>query len=363
MRVLITHPDALGGVSNYYRQLRGRFTMPVYHFVVGRIRERQSRLLRPPQMLADYCRFVKVMRNNSIDIVHLNPSLDLKSFIRDGFFALLARFNGKKVIVFFHGWKKSFQVCIERHFLWVFNSFFGKAEAMIVLSKETKETLERWRAVQPIYKEVTVINDDDLTDFDIQDVLKKRKNSKTCRILFLARVIKEKGIYETLEAFSIVQDKHPSVELIIAGDGKELDNVKSFALARNFQNVKFVGYIRGEEKRRTFELSHVFCLPSYAEGCPVSVIEAMAYGLPVVSRSVGGLVDFFENGKHGFISESLDPNVLAEQIEKLLEDKNLYERISLNNYQYAQSHFLASDAALRLERIYEDAFSSSRRHK
>ena len=153
------------------------------------------------------------------------------------------------------------------------------------------------------------------------------------------------------------------MELVIAGDGKELDNVKSFTRARNFHNVTFAGYVRDEEKRRRFEEAHIFCLPSYAEGCPVSVIEAMAYGLPVVTRSVGGVVDFFKNGEHGFTSESLDPNVLAGQIEKLLVDNSLYERISLNNYQYAQSHFLASDAVLRLERIYEAAFSSSRPNK
>ena len=363
MRVLVTHPDARGGVSNYYRQLRGKFTVSVHHFVVGRTLGEHGHLPRTLRRLGDYWRFVTLLRKNSIDLVHLNPSLDPKSFIREGLFALLARASKKKVIVFFHGWKKSCEVCIERYFLWIFSLLFGKADAWIVLSNKNKETLERWCVTQPIYKEVTFINDNELAGFDIQNALEKRQSSKTYRILFLARIIKEKGIYEALEAISLVQSKHPTVELVIAGDGKELDNVKSFTRARNFHNVTFAGYVRDEEKRRRFEEAHIFCLPSYAEGCPVSVIEAMAYGLPVVTRSVGGVVDFFKNGEHGFTSESLDPNVLAGQIEKLLVDNSLYERISLNNYQYAQSHFLASDAVLRLERIYEAAFSSSRPNK
>lgn len=363
MRVLITHPDARGGVSNYYRQLRGRFTMPVHHFVVGRILGEQGYLSRTLRILSAYWRFVTLLRKNRIDLVHLNPSLDPKSFVREGLFALLARASKKKVIIFFHGWKKSCEVRIERYFLWMFRWFFGKAEAMIVLSNENKETLERWRFTQPIYKEVTVINDDELVGFDIQNVLEKRQSSRMHRILFLARIIKEKGIYETLEAVSLVQSKHPTVELVIAGDGAELDNVRSSALARNFHNVTFAGYVRDEEKRRRFEEAHIFCLPSYAEGCPVAVLEAMSYGLPVVTRSVGGVVDFFEDGEHGFMSESLDPDVLAGQIEKLLLDKNLYKRISLNNYEYAQSRFLASDAALRLERIYEIACAHSRPNK
>jgi len=360
MRVLITHPDSLGGVSNYYRKLRGRFTVPVQHFVVGTSPKEQGFWARPLRMLADYWRFVRLLRKNSIDLVHLNPSLDFKSFIRDGIFALLVRANKRKVVVFFHGWKKSCEVRIERYFLWLFRLFFGKIDAFIVLSNEIRETLEKWGVIKPIYKEVTAISDDEIEAFDIHNALRERQESAKWRVLFLARIIREKGIYETLEAVSKVQSKHPAVELVVAGDGEELDDVKSFVRAHNTGNVTFTGYITGLQKRRAFEQANVFCLPSYTEGCPVSVIEAMAYGLPVVTRPVGGLADFFKNGKHGFISDSLEPEIFANLVEKLVLDKRLYERISLYNYQYAQSHFLASDAASRLERIYKAVFNNSR---
>ena len=228
MRVLIAHPNARGGVSNYYRQLRGRFTIPVHHFEVGRTLGEHGHLKRTLRRLAAYWEFVILLRKNNIDLVHLNPSLDTKSFIREGFFALLAKANKKKVIVFFHGWKKSCETRIERYFLWIFNRFFGKADALIVLTNKNRETLRRWSVIQPIYKEVTVINDNELAGFDMQNALKKRQSSKTWRILFLARIIREKGVYEILEAFSLIQSKHPTVELIIAGDGRELNNVKSF---------------------------------------------------------------------------------------------------------------------------------------
>jgi len=73
----------------------------------------------------------------------------------------------------------------------------------------------------------------------------------------------------------------------------------------------------------------------------------------VVTRPVGGLADFFKNEGHGFITDSLNPNILANLIKRLFLDKELYNKISLSNYQYAQSHFLASSAALRLETIYK----------
>jgi glycosyltransferase involved in cell wall biosynthesis len=144
------------------------------------------------------------------------------------------------------------------------------------------------------------------------------------------------------------------IELIVAGEGEELENVKSFVRNRNMSNVTFAGYVRDEEKRHIFEKSQVFCYPTYyGEGLPTCAIEAIAYGLPVVTRPVGGLADFFKNEVHGFITDSLNPNTFANLIERLFLDKELYNKISLSNYQYAQINFLASSAALRLETIYK----------
>jgi glycosyltransferase involved in cell wall biosynthesis len=82
-------------------------------------------------------------------------------------------------------------------------------------------------------------------------------------------------------------------------------------------------------------------------------VEAMAFGLPVVTRPVGGLVDFFENGKHGFLIESQEPQIFADRIERLYTDSELYNTIAQYNYRYAQEKLLASKAVERLEKIYK----------
>ena len=355
MRILILHPEFEdpGGVSDLYKSLQNKFKIPTLHFIVGKRTREKVFLLRIFRMFLDYCKFVKCLKTNNIDLVHINPSLDLKSFIRDGIFALLARVNKKKTVVFFHGWKRSFEASIERNFIWMFKFFFGKCDVFIVLSDEFRKTLERWGIVQPIYQGVTVIDEDDLAGFDIQNALNKRQSSEKWRVLFLSRIIKDKGIYETIESVSLLSSKIPMIELVIAGKGEELDKVKSFVHNRNISNVTFVGYVRDEEKRQIFEKSQVYCLPTYSEGLPCSVIEAIAFGLPVVTRPVGGLADFFKNEMHGFITDSLSPNIFANFIERLFLDNELYNKISLFNYQYAQSHFLASSAVLMLETIYK----------
>jgi len=357
MGILILHPEFKdpGGVSNLYKQLQSKFKIPTLHFVIGKRTKEKGFISLIFRTFLDYFRFVICLKTNNIDLVHINPSLDLKSFIRDGIFSLLARANKKKTVVFFHGWQKSFEATIDRNFVWMFRFFFGKSDAFIVLADEFRKILERWGIVHPIYQGVTVIDEETLIGFNIQNALKNRQNSQKWRVLFLSRILRAKGIYETVEAVSLLKSKYPMIELIVAGEGEELENVKSFVYNRNMSNVTFVGDVRDEEKRHIFEKSQVFCYPTfYGEGLPTCAIEAIAYGLPVITRPVGGLADFFKNEEHGFITDSLDPNIFANLIERLFLDKELYNKVSLSNYQYAQNNFLASSVALRLEMIYKE---------
>lgn len=360
MKVLITHPDFEdpGGVSNYYKSLQYKFSIPIVHFIVGKRPKKRGLLSQIFRIFHDYYKFIKSLKTNNIDLVHINPSLDLKSFMRDGIFALLARINKKKTIVFFRGWQKSFEEHIESNFIWMFKFFFGKSDGFIVLANKFKRTLQRWGIVQPIYQEVTVIDDDNLVGFDIQNALKERQSSEKWHVLFLSRIVRDKGIYETIEAVSLLKTKYPMIELIVAGEGEELENVKSLVNKRKMSNVTFVGYIKDEKKRHIFEKSQVFCFPTYyGEGLPVSVIEAIAYGLPVITRPVGGIADFFKNEKHGFITESKQAAVFANYIERLFLDKKLYKNISYYNFCFGQKRLLASKLSMRLEVIYSKVSS------
>jgi glycosyltransferase involved in cell wall biosynthesis len=96
-----------------------------------------------------------------------------------------------------------------------------------------------------------------------------------------------------------------------------------------------------------------YLFPTYGEGMPNSVLEAMAYGLPVVTRPVGGLRDFFENGRMGFVADSLEPFEFMGLMEKLVLDSGLRDKMGQYNRTYAKDHFSATKVAARLENIYE----------
>ncbi len=357
MNVLITHPDFkdLGGVSTHYAKLKDKFRVPVTHFIIGkRVEANNGAVPQLFRVVNDYFRFVKTLRNGNYDVVHTNPSFDFKAFIRDGIFVLIGKLFRKKVVVFFHGWQKSFEQTIDRRGLWLFDFLFGKANILIVSGEEFKKVFESWGVKQKIYCDSMVVDDTLLKGFDIGKAIEKRQKSKNWRILFLARLVKDKGLYETIDAFSLLQKKYPRFELVIAGDGKELQNARSFVNERSISNVTFTGYVVGEAKSKLFQSAHICCFPTYyGEGLPTTVCESMAFGLPVVTRPVGGIADFFVNGKHGFATNSKKPEIIAKLMEKLIKDQKSYQKISLYNYHYAQSNFLASSAALRLENIYK----------
>ena len=197
----------------------------------------------------------------------------------------------------------------------------------------------------PIIVTTTKVDDRLLEGFDISERKGDVKN-----ILFLSRVEKEKGIYETIDAFRLLQKEFADLTLTVVGQGTELAAAKQYVITNGISNVVFTGRVQGDDLVAAFKKADLYCFPSYSEGMPTSVLEAMAFGLPVVTRRVGGLADFFEQGMMGFITDSYSPQEFANAITKLKQDSALTQKISLYNYQYAKDHFMASKVAVEFER-------------
>ena len=140
--------------------------------------------------------------------------------------------------------------------------------------------------------------------------------------------------------------------MTIAGDGSEEDNIKDYINDRNLDNITLLGYVEERAKIAAFNDSQIYLFPSYFEGMPTSLLEAMAFGLPVITSKVGGISDFFENAKNGYITESNEPNILASLIEKIIINENTARTIGLNNYRFAKEHFFSDKVVERIEKIF-----------
>ena len=355
MKILITVPsfEIKGGVANYYNILGKHFSADIDYFTVGSRLENEGMLQIVKRLVKDNWDFYKKLQKNHYDIIHLNPSLGFKAVIRDGILLIIAKASGKKVVVFFHGWDHNCQRSIQRYFLPLFKIIYFQADAFIVLASEFKYSLQSMGFRKPIYLRTTAVADEIFHQADKNSSSQKTKNPVSrFNILFLARIEKAKGIYEALDAFRILKSKYPFVTLTIAGDGPEFANAEEYSHSRALEDVNFVGYVIEQAKQNAFANADVYLFPSYTEGMPISVLEAMAMGLPIVTRAVGAINDFFVNGQMGFVTNSRDPKIFAELIEKLIQDESLCHRISTYNLQYAKENFPASKITNGIQGIY-----------
>ena len=119
--------------------------------------------------------------------------------------------------------------------------------------------------------------------------------------------------------------------------------------------VAFLGDIRGSEKQRLMNECDIYVLPSWAEGMPTAVLEAMYYGQSIVSTRHGGLRDFFEAGEMGAVIHGRGAHAVVKALTGLLEDPQLRQDIAGHNHAFAAKHFRARTAADRLMGLYDVA--------
>lgn len=353
MKILINTPRLIpqGGVANHYLGLRPYWNENVKYNVVGK---RNGHVGSGKYWLVyDIFKFILKIIIFRPDIILLNPSLASGALKRDDIFLKIATIFHKKVTVFFHGFdfEYSKQIYAEN-----FARKFNKASSFIVLSHAIRNTLINLGINRHIYLSTTKVEDSLIKDFNINS-----RKGQINSILFLARITEAKGIFIALDAFRIIQKEYPHLSLHVVGDGSALNNAKNYCSENNINNVIFLGSLSGNKLISEFSNADLYLFPTYhAEGMPTSVLEAMAFGLPVITRPVGGLVDFFENGKMGMMVDSLKAEDFATEIEKLITKPQTLKEISIYNHNYAIKHFLASNVARNIETILKTTINQQK---
>jgi len=352
LRILMTSPPLSrpGGVAQYVRAVRPHFRSEVDYFTVGSRSDAEHLGQCLLRLARDWWRFTRTLVRGRYKMVHLNPSLLWKALVRDGVLLLIAKALGRTAVVFTHGWDKRCERALAGALLPLFRFVYCRADAFIVLGKEFEKSLRSLGYRKAIFVERAPIEDEFVTD-DHEPAHSSRVSGRF-RILFLARMERPKGVYEALDTYRILQSKHPFVEMTMAGAGPELDRARDYAESAGLGKVEFPGYLQGAAKRHAFQSADAYLFPSWTEGLPISVLEAMAQGLPVVASAVGGLPDFFLNGRMGFITERAEPEVFASLLSELITNTTLCSAISHFNHAYAREHFRPTLVAARLEDIY-----------
>lgn len=159
-------------------------------------------------------------------------------------------------------------------------------------------------------------------------VVPARSESNTVRCLFLGRLGERKGTFELLRAFAALPaETLERATLTVAGDG-EIEKAKLLAAELGIsERVEFVGWVGREACDRLLEDSHVFVLPSHNEGLPMAVLEAMGWGLAVITTPVGGIPELVTPDDDGLLVEPGKVEELTTALKTLIEDGATRQRL------------------------------------
>ena len=341
-----THLDGMGGVRAVVKGYVDSGLFERYHCVYVASHRAGSNWVKITTALKAWLRVAVLLRKLDAPLVHVQTA-SRGSFWRKFVVCLLARAAGRPYIVHLHGggftrFYENESSPLGRRLI---RATLAHASLVIALSEEWRERLLN---ICPTAK-VEVLHN----AVAIPDTARVRRlEDHETTILFLGHLLRDKGVYDLVRAFALIAPRLPRARLVLGGVGN-LDEVRKLIQQLEIQaRVSCPGWLGPEKKLAALATSTLFVLPSYAEGMPMALLEAMSWRLPVISTSVGGIPQVIQNEVNGLMLAPGDIESLAAAMRRLLEDPALRERLGSAARATIETHFSLPDAMEKLGRIY-----------
>ncbi|NEP17550.1 MAG: glycosyltransferase family 4 protein [Leptolyngbya sp. SIO4C1] len=175
-------------------------------------------------------------------------------------------------------------------------------------------------------------------------------------LLYVGRLAAVKGLPVLFESLARLKDTNPDMMLTVVGDGAERASLEQMTVDLGIdQNVDFVGYKSQAEVRQYMQQSDVFVLPSFAEGLPIVLMEALGAGVPAVSTQIAGNSDLVEDGVSGYLVAPGDAAAMADRIGTLLNDTALRAEFGAAGRAKVEAEFDIHHEVGLLYRVIESA--------
>lgn len=282
-----------------------------------------------------YVKLLYHLLKHDIKAVHLHAASG-KSFYRKRFYIDLCHWFGVKIV--FHEHSGKFKEFAEKKRPFV-RKILGKCDVIVALSNTWKEYIHSIG-----FDNVVVIPN----PIEPPKMNPLRRDDTDLHLVFLGNIFEQKGIFDLLRAMEGLS----GVVLHIGGKG---DTARMQQEIRNFgleNSVVYHGFVSGEEKEKLFQTGDVYVLPSYSEGLPVSILEAMSYAMPVIASRIGGIPDIIDESKTGLLITPGDITALRAAIMDLLNDKE--KRMAMGrNAEKESKKYLPPCIEKELKALYE----------
>jgi glycosyltransferase involved in cell wall biosynthesis len=361
------HLGAISGVSAHLKaMLRSRLgeDFVLDHFPVGSEGRNEGRAGRAVRLLTSAIALAAQIRKRRPVLVHVNTSLNVGAFWRDLLFVLVSRVLRVPVVFQVHGGKLP-QAFFGRSpaLQWLLRRMLMLPEAIVVLAEQE---LRAYRTFLPNRLVVLIANAVDSLAFASART-RRYGAAGPLRLVYLGRLAREKGLYELLQAQALALASEVDAHLTVIGAGPD-----EAALRETVQRlqiggaVHFAGAAFGRAKADLLGSTDVFVLPSYAEGLPCALLEAMAAGNAVIATKVGAIPDIVVPALHGILLPPRNVPAITSAIGAMAADRAAVAHMQAAcadhiATSYSLERFTASFTDLYLS-LSESGLSDGRQH-
>ena len=294
-------------------------------------------------------RMIYLMVFGKIDIVHIHCG-DITSSHRKYFYFRIAQFFKKIIVIHLHGalfieqfnqsslsWRKRLGV------------FFEESHLVICLAKSWSHEIG---LLFPRSKRLVIPNGIPLPQIDCL-----QRDHKEVIITFLGLIGSRKGVFDLLLVVKDLVAQGFPILLKIGGNG-EVDKLKRYIQEASLQDhVEYLGWVTPLEKKQLLEKTDIYALPSYGEGMPMSILEAMSYSIPIVSTMVGGIPELVTNDYSGFLVCPGDTGQLSSKLKLLVESKALRCEMGKHARESVEQFHDIELVVKRIGEVYNKLFS------
>ncbi|WCO01641.1 glycosyltransferase family 4 protein [Psychroserpens ponticola] len=283
-----------------------------------------------PITLVVFCLYLIV--NKEIKTIHIHGASRGSFYRKYCFYYIGKKLFSKKLVYHIHG--AEFHLFYDNSNAFVkakIDAMISNSDVIIVLSKEWKEYFE----TTFIHPKIYVLNN------IVKRVNEQKKEVyEIITVVFLGRIGERKGTFDLLNVISnnksFFKDK---IQFIIGGDG-EISRMHNFIKEEKLDElIKYVGWVSGEKKTDILQKSDIMILPSYNEGLPISLLEAMSYSMPIISTNVGGIPQILEDNYNGKIVNPGNETEIEEALKYYINNREVIKTHGKNSYKIVEDYF------------------------
>lgn len=301
-------------------------------------------------LISLFFKVIRIIRKHDIEIIHAH------STIPTGFIGVIVgKIMGKPVFITTHG--MDVNNFIETSFLKQLMLFSLKScDKIICVSEDLANTI----ADLGIDSKIVVLRNavdtnkfKPLKNMEIRQKYGIKKNS--ILILFVGYLDVFKGIFELIDAFFEVNKENNDLKVMIIGEGPQESKIKDKVSKLKLDtSIIFTGKISSEDIPQYYQAADIFVLPSYTEGTPLAVIEAMACGLPIIASNVGGISEIVISNENGFIISPKNIKELSSKLRVLVKNQSLRSKFSNKSLKIINSEFNIDKKVEKLIDLYKN---------